>query len=85
MLEASDWDALREYAEIREASQVRTFAEPLKETILALLDDLALTCPTRFVEHLSSANSIQDFATALRPKHGENGAMDYHCYPYLTK
>lgn len=44
LFEPSDWDALREYAEVREPTSVRPFAEPLKENILALLDDLALTC-----------------------------------------
>jgi len=56
----------------------------LKENILALLDDLALTCMMRFVEPLCFATSIQEFATALLPKHAENGTMDSHCYPYLT-
>ena len=84
LLEASDWDSLREYAEVGEITSVRTFAEPLKETILALLNDLALTCLNRFVEPLPSATSIQEFATALLPKHAENETMDFHCYPYLT-
>jgi hypothetical protein len=83
-LEPSDWDALREYAEVRENTSVRTFAEPLKETILALLDDLALTCLSRFVEHLPSASSVQEFTNAFLPKHGEHSTMDSHCYPYLT-
>lgn len=84
LFEPSDWDALREYAEIREIVRVRPFAEPLREKILALLDDLALTCLIRFVDPLPSATSIQEFANALLPRHAENGTMDFHCYPYLT-
>lgn len=84
LLEASDWDALREYAELRDNTSVRTFAEPLREAILALLNDLALVCLTRFVEHLPSATSIQGFATALLPKHSVENTLDRYSYPYLT-
>ena len=84
LFEASDWDALREYVWTYDTSRVRTFAEPLKESILEILDNLALTCLTRFLEPLSSADSIQAFAAALCPKRGEIGTIDSHCYPYLT-
>jgi hypothetical protein len=68
LFEASDCDALRAYADEvcgREITKVRTFAEPLKGPIYALLNNLALTCLMRFVEPISSADSIQAIAAAV--------------------
>lgn len=100
LLDSSDWDALREYVERclekeREAyagvapngSLIRPFAEPLKENIFALLNDLALTSLMRFVDPLPSASSIQEFVDLLSKQaiqlDGES-TMHSYCYKYLT-
>ncbi|KIN06947.1 hypothetical protein OIDMADRAFT_185280 [Oidiodendron maius Zn] len=86
LLEESDWDALRMYTQkSREEAKVRTFGEPLKEPIFALLNNLALTCLMRFIEPISSADSIQAVATTLCPKHAEGDLMDKYLYECLVE
>ena len=63
LFESSDCDALRDWAEVREFTQLRTVAEPLKENILALLDNLSLTCLMRFVKPILSINSKKGVTT----------------------
>lgn len=78
----SDWVALREYAEIREHSEVRGFAEELKEDIYALLENLALTYLLRFVEPIKSFNSIHEVADTLCPNHAAE--LLANCFLYRT-
>jgi hypothetical protein len=86
LLEESDWDALLVYVQgPREITKVRTFCELLKEPIFALLNNLALVCLMRFIEPISSADSIQAVATTLCPKHVEGDLLDKYLYEYLME
>lgn len=93
VLQESDWDVLLEYVQVNRMSQlpspskddeVLTFAESLKEKLLMLPNDLALTCVMRLVDPLSCTTSIEECAAALFPKHTIKGTIDFHRHQFLT-